>query len=383
MRGGTRRLALATATIFGAAVASVFAPAATQAASPACRQLEAELAATKGSSGRAVVGRYDAAIARQNDELAKARAQSRAAGCGFSLFGGNISHCAELNAALERMNRNLDMLERKRARLAAGASPRDRARIQARLEANGCNDTAAPRIVKAETQTEVRILGGSAQTADPDGMPPQPNDTAGESVSGRVLNLSALPSGGGDYRTLCVRTCDGYFFPMSTAASTGEFERDQKNCESSCPGTEIQLFYTRGFDNDPAGMISTATGRPYDQLSSAYLYKRPNASIPRGCGCNAAKDFKIIAGNPAAGAAGGSSFLPVPATRPDPAADSETLANAAGGLDAEALRELAAKPADSPKSTAEDRRIRVVGPTFLPDPEGAIDLQVPAPKTGR
>jgi hypothetical protein len=68
----------------------------------------------------------------------------------------------------------------------------------------------------------------------------------------------------------------------------------------------------------------------------------------------------------------------MPAARPDPAADPETQANAEGGLDAATIRRLAAAKREKP----EDRKVRVVGPKFLPDPSAAIDLQAPAPTKG-
>ncbi|RUW42870.1 hypothetical protein EOA36_34975, partial [Mesorhizobium sp. M8A.F.Ca.ET.021.01.1.1] len=75
--------------------------------------------------------------------------------------------------------------------------------------------------------------------------------------------------------------------------------------------------------------------------------------------------------------------VPVPASKPDPGADPETLANMQGGLDCEAIKRLSARPVTSPVSALppEQRKVRVVGPTFLPDPSAAIDLQAPAPKT--
>ena len=75
----------------------------------------------------------------------------------------------------------------------------------------------------------------------------------------------------------------------------------------------------------------------------------------------------------------------VPAIKPDPGADPETLANAEGGLDRDAIKRLAEKPATSPVSALppEQRKVRVVGPAFLPDPAGAIDLQAPARKTAQ
>lgn len=199
-----------------------------------------------------------------------------------------------------------------------------------------------------------------------------------------------FPSVGGEFHTSCVRTCDGYFFPMSNSASIGDFERDQKNCESSCPGTEMQVFYSRGMDDDSASMTSSVTGRPYSELPTAYLYKQSNLSRPPACGCNAAQNFQIIAGNPpnpeqSQPETNAAPVIPVPVSKPDSGADPETLANVEGGLDREAIKRLSAKPVTSPASALPpgQRKVRVVGPTFLPDPSAAIDLQAPAQKAIR
>ncbi|MGN6537550.1 MAG: DUF2865 domain-containing protein [Mesorhizobium sp.] len=372
---GDRRAQMLAAALMGAAVLVAFAPAVAQASARICRQLEAELAgAPRGGSSPAQLNRYDGAIARQQSEIAKARSQARSLGCGFSLFSSNVSQCASLNAALSRMNGNLDKLERKRAQLAGGGKRRSRARLMALLDKNGCRDRKAENkavTIRSSDGSVQRLLGETIERAD------RPNEVS-------------LP-GGGEYRTMCVRTCDGYFFPMSNAASVGDFERDQKNCESSCPGAAIQLFYTRGMDEDSSRMISVATGRPYGDLSTAYLYKKPNASVPQSCGCNAPRDFSIL-GDGSSGDSGteptsspamqslSPSVSIMPAARPDPAADPETQANAEGGRDVETIRRLAAEKAA--ENSPGDRKVRVVGPKFLPDPSAAIDLQAPAPKKG-
>jgi hypothetical protein len=170
-----------------------------------------------------------------------------------------------------------------------------------------------------------------------------------------------------------VRTCDGYFFPMSNAASPRDFERDQKNCDSSCPGTEMQVFYTRGIGDDSADMTSSVTGRPYSELPTAYLYKQPETSRPPACGCNAARNFEIIAGNPPSpeqteADVETTPLIPGPVARPDPGADPESLANVEGGLDRETIKRLAVKPSPTTLPPPERRKIRVVGPAFLPDP---------------
>ncbi|MBZ9668862.1 DUF2865 domain-containing protein [Mesorhizobium sp. ES1-3] len=372
-----------------------------QAASRICRQLEADLAAGSrgGGGGPALVRKYDAAIERQREQISKARGQANNAGCGFSLFSRNINQCAGLNATIERMNANLDSLQTKRAQLAGGGgSRRDRGRILAALDANDCRDDAvAPRSPPREANREEggnanlfdQLFGGNRQIDTLD----QPDDSGEERDVSRVLNQPGIPdvaSNGGEFHTSCVRTCDGYFFPMSNAASAGDFERDQKNCESACPGTEMQVFYSRGMDDDSASMTSSVTGRPYGELPTAYLYKQANMSRPPTCGCNAAQNFQIIGGNPPSQQQSPpepdtAPIVPVPASKPDPGADPETLANMDGGLDREAIKRLSAKPVASPVSAVppEQRKVRVVGPTFLPDPSAAIDLQAPAPKAVR
>ena len=378
-----------------------------QAAPRVCRQLEADLAAASrgGGGGPALIRKYDAAIARQREQISKARGQSSSAGCGFSLFGRNVNRCAGLNATIERMNANLDALQSKRERLAdGGGSHRDRGRILAALDANGCRDddnTIAPR--RAPLQEANRedgnanlfdqLFGGNSRQIDSLDTLDQSDDPGEERNVRRVLNQPGIPdfpSIGGEFHTTCVRTCDGYFFPMSNAASVSDFERDQKNCESSCPGTEMQVFYARGMDDDSASMTSSVTGRPYSELPTAYLYKQSNMSRPPACGCNAAQNFQIIGGNspyqqqsqPETDAA---PLVPVPVSKPDPGADPETLANIEGGLDREAIKRLSVKPVTSPVSAVppEQRKVRVVGPAFLPDPSAAIDLQAPAPKAVR
>lgn len=380
MASGACKLAYC-AVLLGAVVLSSVSVTETSAASRVCRRLEADLATASGGGGSSTrVRKYDAAIARQGDEIAKARGQARRAGCGFSLFGRNLAQCADINAAIGRMNGNLDSLRRKRAQLAGGrGSRRDRARIMASLDANGCRDKAAaekkpPTRKNAGGNLFDQLFGQDQRRRD---TLDQPDDPGEERNIRRVINRPGetdYPRVGGEYRTLCVRTCDGYFYPMSNAASLGDFERDQKNCESSCPGTEMQVFYTRGMGDDSANMTSSVTGRPYSELPTAYFYKRPGMSRPPGCGCNAARNFEIVAGNPPAGGqpqaetgAENSSIVSVPAVRPEPAADPQTPATKPG----------APAVAVAPD---QDRKVRVVGPTFLPDPQEAIDLRVQDPK---
>ena len=75
----------------------------------------------------------------------------------------------------------------------------------------------------------------------------------------------------GTYRTVCVRLCDGYYFPVSFAVSADRLERDREVCASRC-GAQGRLFVHR----NPGGStddLQDLAGRPYRQLRTAFLYR--------------------------------------------------------------------------------------------------------------
>src|SRR5690606_7810279 len=89
--------------------------------------------------------------------------------------------------------------------------------------------------------------------------PPQEGDEMPAGVpDGRDANAS------GSYRTMCVRTCDGYYFPISFATSPANFARDEQACRARCPGARVEL-YTHAPTAESDSMISM-TGMPYEEL---------------------------------------------------------------------------------------------------------------------
>lgn len=76
----------------------------------------------------------------------------------------------------------------------------------------------------------------------------------------------------GTYRTVCVRLCDGYNWPISFATTSENFERDSKICESSC-ATAARLYVHQNPGQDPEEMADLK-GKPYSSLSVAYRYRK-------------------------------------------------------------------------------------------------------------
>src|SRR4029079_1162684 len=58
----------------------------------------------------------------------------------------------------------------------------------------------------------------------------------------------------GTYRTLCVRMCDGFYFPVSSATNGAGLSRDADACNASC-GVEARLFYYPNAGGDIESMV--------------------------------------------------------------------------------------------------------------------------------
>lgn len=94
---------------------------------------------------------------------------------------------------------------------------------------------------------------------------------------------SRRPSFGGRYRTVCVRLCDGYYFPVSQATSRRHFYRDAEVCQSLCRG-QTRLFYTPSDAPDMKRAVDIS-GLSYRNLANAFTYRK---KLVKGCVCRPA-----------------------------------------------------------------------------------------------
>jgi hypothetical protein len=83
-------------------------------------------------------------------------------------------------------------------------------------------------------------------------------------------------------RTLCVRTCDGYYFPISFSTTRKHLEADEAACRRMCPAGDASLYYHSRRDG-PERMVSIA-GAPYTDLENAFRYR---TVLDRSCTCGA------------------------------------------------------------------------------------------------
>jgi len=342
-----------------------------------CLRLEGQLAAIdRGSADPAKaeqIRRYEDMAARQQAELDRLSQQSQRMGCSgggfFSLFSGQPAQCGPLNNQIQQARANLDRTLGENQRLQGNSGEREGQR-RAVLSALGQNDCGPQYRQYANTGP-----GGFF-----------------ENLFGGGPSLAPDAPLSGTYRTLCVRTCDGYYFPISYSTVPGKFADDEKLCQRLCPATEVTLYSHRNPGEDVARAVSSS-GRLYTELPTAFSYRK---TYNAACACRApgqswadalrqGDDQTIERGDivvteerakqlsqPRFDAQGKPVSLdpnsgrgPAPKNLPP---NANASANATTGGAAPAAAKPPAAPAAEEK-TEEDpakRKVRAVGPNFLP-----------------
>src|SRR5437764_1873470 len=248
--------------------------------SPMCPRLEAQLATIDrgGGSGDPTkddqIRRYQEAQAKQQGELDRVTQQARRMGCDssgfFSLFSGQSAQCGPVNNQIQQMRGNLDQitnsLERLRTGGIGGADRENQRRsVLLALAQNNCGQQYANAVQQSGPRTFLSNLFGGG------------NNNPG--VPGADLGPQS-----GTYRTVCVRTCDGAYFPVSFATIPARFPDDEQPCKALCPATEATLFAYRNPGEDMNQAVSIS-GQPYSALPNAFKYR---TEFNPSCACKAA-----------------------------------------------------------------------------------------------
>ncbi len=125
------------------------------------------------------------------------------------------------------------------------------------------------------------------------------------------------------YRTLCVRLCDGYYFPVSFSTLPNHFPRDQEACQSRC-AAPTELYYYQNPGGAVDQMVAVNSSEPYTKLQTAFRYRK---EYVKGCSCKMAEYVAPGAAGPQSkpGQAAGPPSGPVPGKAPE-GATSQTAA---------------------------------------------------------
>ncbi len=361
---------------FALIILSISVPTSLEAKSRTCLRLERQLASLN-RGGRSTnpfkVLKYNGAIKRQKDQIRQAKRRIKRAGCS-SGSKKRSSSCRRLKRSLGKMNTNLKQLRAKRNRYSSkgGSSKNQKRKIRRAIAANRCNE---PRPVIASNRSGVlfeprvrrrtiieHVFGDEREFRRrryrrDDGYYNEEEDYYPNSGRGRF----------GTYRTLCVRTCDGYYFPISFSTTSDNFDRDTQSCSAKCPGTETELYFHATRSETADDMISYGDNQPYKSLENAFKYREV---VTKGCGCKFSQgQFAAIAGEGGAYSADEDPqtrkpLIGTPSFRIDRGEDPETLANLKG--DFVPVPVSPNKPADTVAAKNTRRKVRVVGEAFFP-----------------
>src|SRR5664279_386979 len=245
---------------------------------PVCPRLEAQLATIDrgGSSGDPAkeeqVRRYQDAQAKQQAELDRVTSQAKRMGCDssgfFSLFSGQSAQCGPVNNQIQQMRANLDQittsLERLRGGGFGGADRENQRRsVLLALAQNNCGPQYA-NAPRGPGNFLDNLFG---------------NNNNNPNAPGADLGPQS-----GTFRTVCVRTCDGFYFPISFATVPARFPDDEKTCKALCPAAEATLFSYRNPGEDMSSAVSI-NGQPYSSSPNAFHYRQ---EFNPSCSCKAA-----------------------------------------------------------------------------------------------
>jgi hypothetical protein len=334
---------------------------------PMCPRLEAQLASIdRGGADPAKeeqIRRYQDAATKQQGELDRVTLQARRMGCDssgfFSLFSGPSAQCGPVNNQIQQMRANLEQITTSLERLRSGGlggAERDNQRrsVLIALAQNNCGPQYA-NAVRGPGSFLDNLFGNN--NINPNVPPPD------------------LGPQSGTFRTVCVRSCDGAYFPISFATVPARFADDEKTCRALCPAAEATLYSYRNPGEDMNQAVSI-NGQPYSSLPNAFRYRQ---EFNPSCACKApgqtwSDALKSVDDKAAAEQQGDIIVTEESAkkmARP-PAARGATAKKGASGTSAAAAPAPPA-PAEptpttetTPAASAGEKHIRAVGPTFIP-----------------
>ena len=131
-----------------------------------------------------------------------------------------------------------------------------------------------------------------------------------ETPQGKGSQFGNLPFA--TYRTVCVRLCDGFYFPVSFATLPNHFQRDADVCQSRC-AAPAELYYHQNPGGAMEQAMSMKNQTPYVGLKVAFRYRK---ELVQGCSCKEAEyvppagdaNKKAEAGMPATAASASQAF---------------------------------------------------------------------------
>ena len=328
-------------------------------ASPTCQRLEAQLTAIDRGNGDPAradrIKRAEDALNRQQNEVDRIIEQGRRSNCEnsgfFSIFSQPPPQCGAINRQIDQQRSTLERMQIEFEQLNGGTAERAAQRQSVLISLGENNCGAQYRSAALQGQQ-----GGFFDRL-----------FSGNGGNNGIFSTPAGPMGS-TFRTICVRSCDGYYFPISFATTQDRFRDDEQACQRMCPAAEVALYAYHNPGEEVSQAVSLS-GRPYTELPNAFAYRK---AMTPACGCRKpgeswATALKSLGGD--------DTFAPGDVvvteqnakqlSQPRIGADGKPI-RARTPANAPAAVQQAQPAAQAPAATDAKRDVRTVGPTFLP-----------------
>jgi Protein of unknown function (DUF2865) len=229
-----------------------------------CGELAARISAL-GEGSQTYSDHYGGAAQKQRADLDRAIRYARALGCDrshFLVFDAPPPQCPGLNAQIRQMQANL-------AQFQVGRDPAENAsarQLIARYNAF-CRGQ-----VQADGQPAQRgffesLFGIFGPNPNPFSFGQQPRIEQVLPLPGEDLT----PRGGS--QAVCVRDCDGGFFPLDLSVTQSDPDQMTGLCQALCPNTAVSV-YTRSPSQDISTAVSLDGETPYSESPNALKFER-------------------------------------------------------------------------------------------------------------
>ncbi len=253
---------------------------------PICLQLEQRLVqeGQKGNQSRDLLPKIESEI-RQVDRTYNVGATQLDRSCyEYFLFTKSFRatpQCRELVKQVESAKRRLAELEAQRQDIVSTGGRSYQDDIVRELARNNCGANYADQARRRDSgvwQDEESVGGGTWTPQNPTGV--------------------------ATYRTVCVRLCDGFYFPVSFSTLPSHFPQDADACSSKC-AAPTELFYYPNPGGTVDQSVALTTQAPYTTLKTAFRYRKEYVN---GCSCKESEYDQATATPDKKADAGGAAF---------------------------------------------------------------------------
>ena len=239
---------------------------------PMCTQLEQRLVLEnqKGAQSRDALPKIEAEMRTTDQTYQQGQRSLERADCyDYFLFSKTLrstKQCHDLAGQVETAKRRLGDLETQRQQILGSSGRSYGDDIVRELARNNCGGTYQQ---DASRNSGGAVPGGSVW-----------QDSEGGAGAGGFGSSQYAT-----FRTVCVRLCDGYYFPISFSTLPAHFAQDADACQSKC-AAPVELYYHPNPGGAMEQAMSLKAQEPYTRLKAAFRYRK---EYVQGCSCKEAE----------------------------------------------------------------------------------------------